>query len=393
MPKFLQLNHKIDHRKLFAPERLQLVSGRSYKLLNIDYDKDRVFATAQIKSVTTLKDNERLYIRGIANANIVDRAEERVDPRGGIFENYLKNPQLLAHHSYVHAIGQVETLEVLDEGVMFEAWIGDPTKGVLTPMQLECRSLTAQGILKTVSIGFIPKKIRQPLFNDNGEITEPLVIEQWELLELSVVAVPCNQDSVYEIRTTAADKKSATIIAKRSIENLLKELAEQNMVVQSLIFNKDKFTKDEAINWAKDNDYATDKCEDTADSYRLLQRDPEDFDDESLKTITLIDGVQAVSGKVKTEAAAPPAAETPPADGGGDVASALADIKTSLAQVSDVLQQVLKAVQNESETPPKEPVTPPAEPAKAVDARVEKLEKGFDKLVQSVNLLVTKLNK
>jgi hypothetical protein len=108
--------------------------SRSYKLVSPDLDTDRQFATAQVKVTKAYSIEERLYIAGVANANIVDRVQERLDPVGLIAQDYLKNPQLLAHHSYHHPIGQVETIDVQDDGVHFSAWIGDPQKADLTDM-------------------------------------------------------------------------------------------------------------------------------------------------------------------------------------------------------------------------------------------------------------------
>jgi HK97 family phage prohead protease len=205
--------------------------GRSFKLHSPDFEKDRLFATAEIKAVElgqSPKDS-RIVIEGIANANIVDRMEERLDPRGLDFQSYLKNSVLLAHHSYYHPIGQVESLDIQDDGVHFRAWVGDASKGELTDMQREIRSLVSQGVLRTVSVGFIPKKVRAPLYDENGEMEEPTVIEEWELLELSVVSVPANQNSVFAVsakthETLATSEVSSIILPNESISEFLKRL-------------------------------------------------------------------------------------------------------------------------------------------------------------------------
>ncbi len=296
-------------------KRWQPSEGRSFKLLAPDLEADRMFLAAEIKEVKQLDDNsksERLYIAGIANANIVDRMQERLDPRGLDVTDYLKNAQLLAHHSYFHPVGQVEELDIQEDGIHFRGWIGDPAKGDLTPMQKEIRSLVSQRILKTVSVGFIPRKVRAPLFDDNGNMTEPCVIEAWELLELSIVAVPCNQDSVFEIRSYTNKKEfgklSTEQTSKQSLNDSTKEsleqLAQDSMVVQTLILSKEKFSKEEAIAWVESHDFHAEKIDETEDSYRFRQREPEEFDQESFRTITLTEGVQAVVGKIKDGKAA-----------------------------------------------------------------------------------------
>lgn len=47
-----------------------------------------------------------MSIAGTANANVVDHAQERLDQRGCTVENYINNPQLLAHHCYRSPVGQ-----------------------------------------------------------------------------------------------------------------------------------------------------------------------------------------------------------------------------------------------------------------------------------------------
>jgi len=186
-------------------KKWQSTKQGTLKLVNPN-DTDKLFTVGYLKVVNkdaaasgNEKPNGKVYISGMANANVVDRVKERVDPRGLDSTDFLKNPILLAHHSYYHPIGQVTRLEQTNEGVEFEAWVGDPTKADLTEMQEEVRSLVKQGILKTVSIGFIPKEIQRPTYNDEGSMIEPLIILKWELLELSIVGVPCNQDSTFSV--------------------------------------------------------------------------------------------------------------------------------------------------------------------------------------------------
>ena len=69
--------------------------------------------------------------------------------------------------------------------------------------------------------------------------------------------------------------------------------------VQSLIFDKGKFTRSAATKWAQDHDFRSDKVDETGESIRLRQRSPGDFTPGSFRTITLTAGVMAVIGKLK----------------------------------------------------------------------------------------------
>jgi ClpP class serine protease len=82
-------------------------------------------------------------------------------------------------------------------------------------------------------------------------------------------------------------------------------------VTQTLIFSKAEFPKrEDAVKWARDHDFRTDKVDETEHNWRLRQRDPGDF--ARFRTITMTTGVQAVIGPLK-----PGARPAPRATAGG----------------------------------------------------------------------------
>lgn len=158
--------------------------------------------------VKSLNLDEKLYIKGIANAAEIDRTNEILIPAGLVSGPFNKNPVLLLGHNHDKPVGQVVRLQPEVDGVHFEAWIGDPKAAPLTDDQLKARSLVAQRIFRAVSVGFIPLKIRMPAYNDMGELVDPAKIEEWEILELSLVAVPCNAGSLFEVRDAGGTPKA-----------------------------------------------------------------------------------------------------------------------------------------------------------------------------------------
>lgn len=368
--------------------------SRIFKLVKPDLEEDKLFTSGLFKvnpkdpkdtskAVRAIQDNERLLIGGVANANIVDRVQERVDPRGCITEHYLKNPQFLAHHSYYDPVGRVESLDIQDDGVHFAAWIGDPVKAPLTQMQIEMRSLVAQEVINTVSIGFIPWKIRAPLYNDTGEMEEPCVIEQWELLEISLVAVPCNQGAYFQMRSQPPGAGGT----KESPQEVLERVTSDNMVVQTLVFDKAVFSESQSIEWAKDHGFNADKLDVTETTYRVRQLDPSDCEENSFKTIDVTKGVQAVTATPKKKEGEG-SGEGGGSSGGSDqVVAALTKLEEQGAKSIALLEKIaakLDASSDEStQDPPKE-----TEEGKAINERLEKLEKNFDKLVKNVSILV-----
>ena len=75
--------------------------------------------------------------------------------------------------------------------------------------------------------------------------------------------------------------------------------------VQSVIFDRDNFTVEEARAWLERNDFSAAKIDETSTSYRFRQRDPGEFEEGSFRTIT--PGETTKSRTAKTVSADPPA--------------------------------------------------------------------------------------
>jgi purine-nucleoside phosphorylase len=82
----------------------------------------------------------------------------------------------------------------------------------------------------------------------------------------------------------------------RFMRSAAKKKKKESTTVQTLIFSKKHFTKSEAKAWAKSHDYKSSGVDETEKSYRIRQRDPGDFKKDSLRTIKMTTGVQAVVG-------------------------------------------------------------------------------------------------
>lgn len=252
----------------------------------------------------------RLEIRGIANANIIDRADERVNPVGLQAEHYMKNPVLLLDHMYRsnQTVGKVTKLEPESDGVKFEAFVGDPASlggsQFLTEAQKEARSLVAQGILQTVSIGFIPKKIRAPMWDDNGNMVEPAIIEQWEMLELSIVAVPANPGAIFEAKCQANSfyqldgVKSASLTSTTKSLNNINSTKSDPLIAQTLLFERKHFSLEQAKEWADKKSFKTNRVKETDDTIEFVQRDTKDFIENTFKEVELDTGVKEILGRL-----------------------------------------------------------------------------------------------
>ena len=130
-----------------------------------------------------------IYIEGYANFGAKDRAGDLIDPSvwsvGDSLNNFKKNPILLFNHDYDEPVGKVENLEARSDGLFIRAKV--------TAAAGKVYRLIADGILTTFSVGFRLLDAKWI-----GE-TETFLITKVELLEISVVSVPCQQDSVFPL--------------------------------------------------------------------------------------------------------------------------------------------------------------------------------------------------
>ena len=138
-----------------------------------------------------IKNSNGLKIAGYANTTDKDRVGDVVTAQAwakGV-ANYRKNPVLLYQHKHDQPIGKVDKVTVDKKGIYVDAMVSDAAEklhGVQT--------LIKDGALKSFSVGFRVKDGKYDANNDSMTITEV------ELLEISVVSVPANQNSLFSVR-------------------------------------------------------------------------------------------------------------------------------------------------------------------------------------------------
>jgi HK97 family phage prohead protease len=160
------------------------------RLLNCMVDWD-------VKSIT--KDaTGKIVIKGYANTPDKDRVGDVVLPSA--FEKslaeYMENPVVLFQHNWDKIIGKCVKAEVTDEGLYVEVEISG-AKDVD-----DVRTKILEGSLKTFSIGY------NELDSDYDETKGINVVKELELLEISVVTIPCNPKAKFTTENTE-DKKSS----------------------------------------------------------------------------------------------------------------------------------------------------------------------------------------
>jgi HK97 family phage prohead protease/HK97 family phage major capsid protein len=139
---------------------------------------------------------DSIFIEGYANTNATDRSGDVIPSSAWetALENYLKNPIILAYHDHDEPIGRMVEHKIDTTGLWVRARISAAAEDVF--------NLIKDGVLSTFSVGFY---IKDAVYD---AATELFVIKELELLEISVVSVPCNQDSTFSLAKSFESSKA-----------------------------------------------------------------------------------------------------------------------------------------------------------------------------------------
>ena len=145
----------------------------------------------EIKSIN----EEQMTIDMIGSTNKADRVGDVMKIEGIDIKNYLKNPVILQNHDYSKpAIGKALSVKVENGKLMFKIQFANTEEG------REWFYLYKNGFMSASSIGFIGKEYE---LNKDGGLT----FFKSELLELSLVAVPCNPEAVIQLGKSLEEQK------------------------------------------------------------------------------------------------------------------------------------------------------------------------------------------
>ena len=171
----------------------------------------------------------------IATNASVDRYWEIISLDGWDIENYLKNPVIIANHSYIiqNLIWKATKIYSDGQNVIVE-WIFSKTN----PLGILARDLYNEWILKAVSVWFIIKQ--------RDEENRDIILKK-ELLELSFVAVPCNPEAIsldwkwlelYKKWVEAGFIQEEKKTVEQRLENIEKMMEETNKFIKILTDDK-----------------------------------------------------------------------------------------------------------------------------------------------------------
>jgi len=156
----------------------------------------------QYESETKAVENERSLTVTIST-NAVDRSGDVVEPNGGKFVNFKKNPVVLMAHDYSGLpIGRASDLVKTDNGIT--AKVTFPEEGTY-PLADTVYNMYKQKFMRAWSIGFIPTKSEEIKDEEGKKNITGYRFLNWELLEFSACSVPANPEALTNMVSKGID--------------------------------------------------------------------------------------------------------------------------------------------------------------------------------------------
>lgn len=149
---------------------------------------------------------DSIYIEGYASTCDVDRSGDVVSPdawKKGL-TNYLKNPIILAYHDHDDPVGRMVEHRVDSKGLWIKARISSAA---------EIYNLVKDNVLTAFSIGF---KVIDATYDSQSEV---FMIKEVELVEISVVSVPCNQNTLFSLAKAFDNAEDYSVFKKQFIKS------------------------------------------------------------------------------------------------------------------------------------------------------------------------------
>ena len=158
---------------------------------------DKTLDFTVTKIVQTKDASGEAIIEGYANTKSKDRVGDVVLPVS--FEKtlpiYMTNPVMLENHDWDKPAGFIIEAKTDENGLWVRARISDARP--------DLKTMCAEGTLRTFSIGY------NEVLADYDTETKTKIIQELELLEISIVTVPANAEAIFAPAGSAAAPKPA----------------------------------------------------------------------------------------------------------------------------------------------------------------------------------------
>jgi HK97 family phage major capsid protein/HK97 family phage prohead protease len=139
----------------------------------------------------------------VLSTDSVDRYGDVIEQNGWDLENFKRNPVALWMHDQRNPIGSWANIRVETNRLVADLKLAS------TNLARLARQLIDDGVLKAVSVGFLPKEAARL---DEKDPSSGYLIKSAELLEVSLVSVPANQDALMIAKSLGlTDDELATV--------------------------------------------------------------------------------------------------------------------------------------------------------------------------------------
>jgi HK97 family phage prohead protease len=180
------------------------------------------------------QNGNHIVIEGLANAATVDRANELISPKAWEMDNFKKNPIVLFNHGHdpqfgYMPVGYAMDVRATDEGLYTKIKLSNSNTEKIRAV----RDLVEEGVLKTFSVGF------EPLDGTKADNGNHQVITKAQLIEISIVPIPMNQDSTFSLLSKSYNYVRTNIAKSWISSHLLStELAQKGFYFASAIHQR-----------------------------------------------------------------------------------------------------------------------------------------------------------
>ena len=173
--------------------------------------------------VSNTEEEKKIQASFIASTSAVDRYGDIIDQNGWMLDNYRSNPIILFNHDATQlSIGRGD-VEVIDGNLMI-----DITFDTKDPRAAEIGRKVKDGFLNAVSVGFnaMEQVHRDELPADHFAYGQKgMYFPKAELLEVSIVTIPANQEAVsskeYKQEDEAQEEAQEMMISQEQAKKLL----------------------------------------------------------------------------------------------------------------------------------------------------------------------------
>lgn len=190
------------------------------------------FITKEMYTKTKVLDEENMTLDHCISDDVEDRVGDDIDQKGWITNSYLQNPVVLDCHNYDRPpIGKC--LKLYLQGNQTRAI----TQFAPTDEGKKYFQLYKSGFMSAFSVGFIPKEFEPNKYGGYH-------MKKQELLEYSVVTVPCNPRA---IKSYLKEMGGEVDMKKEDIEQLINKSVDETLKTVKEAHKKELEKKDTEI--------------------------------------------------------------------------------------------------------------------------------------------------